>query len=69
MANETPRTSVQTTGHVWDGDLQEYNNPLPAWWIYGFYITVFLFLLIFIYYFNSIPFSILPIRRFELSRN
>ncbi|MEW5892202.1 MAG: cytochrome-c oxidase, cbb3-type subunit III [Pseudomonadota bacterium] len=40
MANETPRTSVQTTGHVWDGDLQEYNNPLPAWWIYGFYITV-----------------------------
>lgn len=40
MANETPRTPVQTTGHVWDGDLQEYNNPLPAWWIYGFYITV-----------------------------
>ena len=19
----------ETTGHIWDGDLQEYNNPLP----------------------------------------
>ena len=30
----------QTTGHVWDGDLQEYNNPLPNWWLIGFYLTV-----------------------------
>ncbi len=28
-------------GHVWDGDLQEYNNPLPRWWIWLFYITIF----------------------------
>ena len=21
--------AVQTTGHSWDGDLQEFNNPLP----------------------------------------
>lgn len=40
MANETSRTPAQTTGHVWDDDLQEYNNPLPAWWVYGFYITI-----------------------------
>ena len=40
MANETPSTQVQTTGHVWDGDLQEYNNPLPVWWIYTFYVTI-----------------------------
>lgn len=32
--------TVQTTGHAWDGDLQEYNNPLPNWWVYAFYITV-----------------------------
>lgn len=31
---------VQTTGHVWDGDLQEYNNPLPVWWTYTFYVTI-----------------------------
>ncbi len=29
----------ETTGHVWDGDLQEYNNPLPRWWLWLFVIT------------------------------
>ena len=28
------------TGHVWDGDLQEYNNPLPRWWLWLFYGTL-----------------------------
>ncbi len=33
-------TAVQTTGHAWDGDLQEFNNPLPRWWLWAFYGTV-----------------------------
>ena len=33
-------SNVQTTGHVWDGDLQEFNNPLPAWWLWAFYATI-----------------------------
>jgi len=32
--------SAETTGHVWDGDLGEYNNPLPRWWLWMFYISV-----------------------------
>ncbi len=28
-----------TTGHVWDEDLKEMNNPLPKWWVYLFIIT------------------------------
>ena len=32
--------SDNTTGHVWDGDLREMNNPLPRWWAYLFVITV-----------------------------
>lgn len=28
------------TGHTWDGDLQEFNNPLPRWWLWLFYITL-----------------------------
>lgn len=32
--------AVPTTGHVWDEDLAEYNNPLPRWWSWLFYITV-----------------------------
>jgi cytochrome c oxidase cbb3-type subunit 3 len=31
---------VETTGHVWDGDLAEYNNPLPRWWMWLFWITI-----------------------------
>ena len=27
-------------GHVWDEDLTEYNNPLPRWWMWLFYITI-----------------------------
>ena len=28
------------TGHTWDDNLQEYNNPLPMWWLWLFYITI-----------------------------
>jgi len=31
---------VGTTGHTWDEDLEEWNNPLPRWWIWLFYITI-----------------------------
>jgi cytochrome c oxidase cbb3-type subunit III len=30
----------KTTGHVWDGDLRELNNPLPRWWLFLFIITL-----------------------------
>ena len=29
-----------STGHVWDGDLRELNNPLPMWWVGLFLITI-----------------------------
>lgn len=29
-----------TTGHVWDEDLREMNNPLPMWWVWLFVITI-----------------------------
>ena len=32
--------STLTTGHVWDEDLTELNNPLPRWWLWLFIITV-----------------------------
>ena len=34
MANDN------TTGHVWDEDLREMNNPLPRWWMWLFILTV-----------------------------
>jgi len=33
-------TGVETTGHVWDGDIKELNKPLPKWWLWVFYATV-----------------------------
>ena len=33
-------SQVETTGHTWDDDLVELNNPLPRWWIWLFYITI-----------------------------
>jgi cytochrome c oxidase cbb3-type subunit 3 len=32
--------TAEATGHVWDEDLEELNNPLPRWWIIKFYITI-----------------------------
>ena len=31
----------ETSGHVWDEDIREYNNPLPRWWMWLFYLTIF----------------------------
>lgn len=30
---------VPTTGHTWDG-IQEYDNPMPRWWVWVFYICI-----------------------------
>jgi cytochrome c oxidase cbb3-type subunit III len=35
-----PGVTDNTTGHVWDEDLRELNNPLPRWWMFLFVITV-----------------------------
>ncbi|BAQ16764.1 cytochrome-c oxidase, cbb3-type subunit III [Methyloceanibacter caenitepidi] len=41
MAKKDTNTSedVGTTGHEWDG-IEEWNNPLPKWWLYVFYATI-----------------------------
>ena len=39
--SKKPVTSeeVETTGHSWDG-IEEYNNPLPRWWLWTFYACI-----------------------------
>jgi cytochrome c oxidase cbb3-type subunit 3 len=33
-------SAEETSGHVWDEDLREYNNGLPRWWMWLFYLTI-----------------------------
>src|SRR5437868_2733785 len=35
-----PSAADNTTGHIWDEDLRELNNPLPLWWMGLFVLTV-----------------------------
>jgi cytochrome c oxidase cbb3-type subunit III len=41
-SQNVPRSpgGAPTTGHLWDEDLAEYNNPLPGWWRWLFWITI-----------------------------
>lgn len=43
-----PPTPDNTTGHVWDGDLREANNPLPRWWS-GLFVITLVFGLVYFY--------------------
>ncbi len=33
------KQEVGTTGHSWDG-IEEFNNPLPRWWLWTFYLCI-----------------------------
>lgn len=33
------KQDVGTTGHSWDG-IEEFNNPLPRWWLWTFYLCI-----------------------------
>ena len=35
-----PGEKADVMGHVWDENLEEYNNPLPRWWMWLFWITL-----------------------------
>lgn len=40
----------KTTGHVWDDNIQEFDNPLPTWWVWAFYATIIFALIYWILY-------------------
>ncbi|MBV1951546.1 MAG: cytochrome-c oxidase, cbb3-type subunit III [Cycloclasticus sp.] len=38
--NKGESKAGETTGHIWDDNLAELNNPMPMWWLYLFYISI-----------------------------
>lgn len=49
LLNRKTKNPGQTTGHEFDG-IEEYDNPLPAWWFWGFLISIVFALGYLIYY-------------------
>ena len=41
LQGRAKHSAGDTMGHVWDEDLEEFNNPMPNWWRWMFYITIF----------------------------
>lgn len=39
MSNKPRKQDPETTGHSWDG-IEEFNNPLPKWWLWIFYACI-----------------------------
>ena len=39
MKKSDKTDNVLTTGHEWDG-IQEFDNPMPKWWLYTFYACI-----------------------------
>jgi len=37
--SDDKKHDIETTGHSWDG-IEEFNNPLPRWWVWVFYATI-----------------------------
>jgi len=40
---------VKTTGHSWDG-IEEYDNPMPRWWLWTFYLCIIWALIYMVFY-------------------
>jgi cytochrome c oxidase cbb3-type subunit 3 len=40
MADNNPFPGENNTGHIWDDNLRELNNPPPRWWMIAFWASV-----------------------------
>ena len=47
---QAPASADNTTGHVWDEDLREANNPMPRWWMWLFVLSIIFGLLYLVAY-------------------
>ncbi len=59
MADNNPFPGENNTGHVWDDNLRELKNPIPRWWMIGFWASCAWFLLYIVLY-PSIPMGSKP---------
>ncbi|WP_019557248.1 cytochrome-c oxidase, cbb3-type subunit III [Thiomicrorhabdus arctica] len=54
MAHQNPWPDEGNTGHIWDEDLRELDNPPPLWWMLSFYAG-FIMIIFYTLYYPTIP--------------
>ena len=54
MAHENPWPNEGNTGHIWDEDIRELDNPPPLWWILAFYAG-FVMIIFYTLYYPTLP--------------
>ena len=54
MAHHNPWPDEGNTGHIWDEDLRELDNPPPLWWMLSFYAG-FIMIVFYTLYYPTIP--------------
>lgn len=54
MAQHNPWPNEGNTGHIWDEDLRELDNPPPLWWMLSFYAG-FIMIVFYTLYYPTIP--------------
>lgn len=54
MAHQNPWPDEGNTGHIWDEDLRELDNPPPLWWMLSFYAG-FITIIFYTLYYPTIP--------------
>jgi cytochrome c oxidase cbb3-type subunit 3 len=54
MAGHNPWPNEGNTGHIWDDDIRELDNPPPLWWMLAFYAG-FVMIIFYAVYYPTIP--------------
>lgn len=54
MSQHNPWPEEGNTGHIWDEDLRELDNPPPLWWMLSFYAG-FIMIIFYTLYYPTIP--------------
>jgi cytochrome c oxidase cbb3-type subunit 3 len=54
MAHENPWPNEGNTGHIWDEDIRELDNPPPLWWMLAYYAG-FAMIIFYVLYYPALP--------------
>ncbi len=54
MAHHNPWPNEGNTGHIWDEDIRELDNPPPLWWMLAFYAS-FIMIIFYALYYPTVP--------------